>query len=325
MDISNVYTDEMGRCYCDAHRREHCNECMLNFQIPNKMLEEQIGLRKPPSQIEELANKKVILERSISYLLEWEDPETLPEQHLQDQREELANVEKELDQLRERGRGNEIDSAEEKHREEAQTKDVDMHALISAFAQRYPGVTNFDPSKEEAQELYDKYVSKPPSAERDQSNDPYTCSYCQKHSRIKMKACARCKKQAYCSKECQIAHWKGHKKECQAVSMLPKSKQKRLPLTFAQLEAFQSAEGKELEVRFIQQEPGIGKRLIALSKDRAGVTKRVAAYTNNQDIPGYRPGKVLRWKNPRFHYFEDGSGGVRIEEDDLDNVTIDNG
>lgn len=95
---------------------------------------------------------------------------------------------------------------------------------------------------------------------------------------------------------------------------------RRLPLTFAQLQEFQIAQGEELEVRFIQQEPG--SRLIALSKDRAGVTKRVVAYTKSGDIPGYRPGTIMRWQNPRFHCFEDGSSGVRIEEDDLQNILI---
>jgi hypothetical protein len=95
-----------------------------------------------------------------------------------------------------------------------------------------------------------------------------------------------------------------------------------LPLTWAQLEEFQFAEGKKLELRYIQQEPGIGMRLIALCKDRAGVIKRVAAYTNSRDIPGFTPGKVMIWKNPRFHFFMDGSSGARIEDQDLANITI---
>ena len=37
---------------------------------------------------------------------------------------------------------------------------------------------------------------------------------------------------------------------------------------------------------------------------------------------GLAAGKVLRWKNPRFHMFMDGSTGARIEEEDLANVTV---
>ena len=322
MDLSKVYKDEIGRCYCNAHRRELCNECMLNFEVTNKMVKEQIGLQKPPSWIETLANQKVALERSIAFLMDWEDPRTRPENHLHDQKVELARVEKELEELRRDGNADEIDASISKCREEAKGKDLDRDAFVSAFLNKHPGTTHFDPSGKEAQELYEKYISKPPSAKRDQSHDPYTCSYCLKHSKTKLMACARCGKQAYCSKACQIAQWKAHKKECQPIGTISKSgkKKHRLPLTFAQLEKFEVAQGKELEVRFIRREQG--QRLIALSKDRAGVTKRVAAYTVSKDIPGYRPGKVMRWKNPRIYHFKDGISGVRIEEKDLQNITI---
>ncbi|KAF9201719.1 hypothetical protein BGZ49_008072 [Haplosporangium sp. Z 27] len=33
---------------------------------------------------------------------------------------------------------------------------------------------------------------------------------------VKLKKCSRCKKATYCSQTCQTAHWKEHKKECQA-------------------------------------------------------------------------------------------------------------
>ncbi|KAF9201720.1 hypothetical protein BGZ49_008073 [Haplosporangium sp. Z 27] len=33
---------------------------------------------------------------------------------------------------------------------------------------------------------------------------------------IKIKKCGKCKKATYCSQTCQTAHWKEHKKECQA-------------------------------------------------------------------------------------------------------------
>jgi len=39
----------------------------------------------------------------------------------------------------------------------------------------------------------------------------HTCAFCSKEGR---KVCARCKKESYCSRECQLAAWKTHKKIC---------------------------------------------------------------------------------------------------------------
>ncbi|GKY92326.1 hypothetical protein MPSEU_000203700 [Mayamaea pseudoterrestris] len=172
----------------------------------------------------------------------------------------------------------------------------------------------------EAQRVYEQFIAEPPSAQRDVSVDPHTCTFCRKVTTHRLQCCSRCKKQAYCTKECQVSHWKAHKKECIPIEELSKEDTKRLPLTWEQLEEFGVAPGKSLEVRFIHQEPHL--RLIALCKDRAGICKRVAAYTESRTIPGFTTGKVLVWKNPRFHGFLDGSSGARIEEEDLVNIRI---
>jgi hypothetical protein len=57
-------------------------------------------------------------------------------------------------------------------------------------------------------------------------------------------------------------------------------------------------------------------------KDRVGAVRTVAAYTDSRSIVGLAPGKVLRIKNPRFHYFADGRTGARVEQEDLVNVTV---
>lgn len=57
-------------------------------------------------------------------------------------------------------------------------------------------------------------------------------------------------------------------------------------------------------------------------KDRTGAVLRIAAYSDSHTLPGAASGRVLRWKNPRFRYFMDGSSGGRIEEADMCNVTI---
>ena len=56
--------------------------------------------------------------------------------------------------------------------------------------------------------------------------------------------------------------------------------------------------------------------------DRVGDVRKIAAYTDSKRIPKAASGKILRWKNPCLHQFMDGSNGARIEEEDLDDITI---
>jgi len=75
-----------------------------------------------------------------------------------------------------------------------------------------------------------------------------------------------------------------------------------------------------LEVRAITDESVT--RQVFGCKDRDGIVKRIAAYTTSGQIPGLKQGCILRWKNPRFYWFMDGSNGVRIEDEDLSGITI---
>lgn len=77
-----------------------------------------------------------------------------------------------------------------------------------------------------------------------------------------------------------------------------------------------------IKLRFMENEWG-PIRLVCRCSDRVGAVHRVAAYTKSRTIPGFNtPGRVMIWKNPRFHFFADGSCGARIEEEDLANITI---
>jgi hypothetical protein len=95
-----------------------------------------------------------------------------------------------------------------------------------------------------------------------------------------------------------------------------------MALTWEQVEAHGGApvERRTLEVRAMLDE-SITRQVFSC-KDRVGGIKRVAAYTNSRAIPGLKQGALLKWKNPRFHHFMDGSSGARIEEEDLVNVTV---
>jgi hypothetical protein len=77
-----------------------------------------------------------------------------------------------------------------------------------------------------------------------------------------------------------------------------------------------------IKLRFMENEWG-PIRLVCRCSDRMGTIRRVAAYTRSRTIPGFhQPGRVMIWRNPRFHYFADGSCGARIEEEDLANIKI---
>merc|ERR1712216_134894 len=137
-----------------------------------------------------------------------------------------------------------------------------------------------------------------------------------------------CKKANYCGKECQKAAWKGHKAICKqnrkasGDAQEPKKSKPKLPLTWAQLEQYgpSVATGKTLEVR-VMEDRSMGRQCFGC-KDRLGGVATIAAYTDSRRIPCLAAGKVLRWKNPRFHVFMNGSTGARIEEEDLANVTV---
>ena len=54
------------------------------------------------------------------------------------------------------------------------------------------------------------------------------CSLCKTAGKA-LKACSQCSVSAYCSKQCQVSHWKsGHKKECGSASAAPRAEQARL-------------------------------------------------------------------------------------------------
>ena len=96
---------------------------------------------------------------------------------------------------------------------------------------------------------------------------------------------------------------------------------KKLRLTWEQVEAHQGVTARgTLEIKAIKNESIT--RQVFQCKDRVGMCRRIAAYTNRKEIPDLRIGATIKWKNPKFHYVMDGSSGARIEEDDLKNITV---
>ena len=118
----------------------------------------------------------------------------------------------------------------------ARTNDAENRAISRGLHALNPSSNTVELGGPETQRIYDKFIAPPPSATRDQSVDPYTCSFCRKLSADKLPSCGRCKKQAYCSKDCQKKHWKAHKGYCVEVEKLEKEDKRKLPLSWEQLE-----------------------------------------------------------------------------------------
>ena len=98
------YTDEIGRCFCKAHRRDSCHKCCFDFVKMNQMTETQAGLRKPPSKIDELIDEQDMLKRGISFMKQ-QPPRVQVgmRENLMYHKTELARVKKNIRELQPRG------------------------------------------------------------------------------------------------------------------------------------------------------------------------------------------------------------------------------
>ena len=280
------------------------------------MAEEEAGLRKKRTEVEETAEMVAVCLYALDGM---ERMYPRPDEAIFEQnRRWLKEHQDKLQRFKDAGEEG-VDEALRKACEKQQVSELQMRGLTQAWSKQNPGKTTFEVGGEETQKLYEQFIAAPESRSKRRA-EKWTCDYCNKTSVKKLSMCARCKKVSYCNKDCQRAAWKAHKKTCVAVEKEPKS----LPQTWDQVEAHGGApvEGKTLEVRAILDESVT--RQVFQCKDRVGVVKRIAAYTNSRRIPGLQQGSVIRWKNPRFHYFMDGSSGGRIEEDDLPNLKISN-
>ena len=217
--------------------------CCYDFDMLNRQAEIHAGIRKPPSEIETLAEDRVTLLKGIKFM---DDNRQLRNSenytfHLN----ELKKVEKRLADLKSAGADvGSITSALQAAQLKERARDAEMAAITTAWSKENPGKTNMEFGGPETQKLYDQFASAPPSASIDRT-DKLVCGYCGKSSTERLMVCSRCKDVAYCDKECQLAAWKGHKKICKPKTVdgefTEKTKRPKLPLTWEQLEAFAGA------------------------------------------------------------------------------------
>jgi len=277
----------------------------------NRIVEESAGLKKKTTPVEEAAN---MYATTITALRKMEHMRPRSSEEMFEQnRQYKKEYEEKLRRFAEAGE--DVESAIKKAMDRETSETIEFEAMMQNMARLNPGQTEFELGGTETQEIYDEFVKGPKT--KDSRADAYTCSYCSKTSTKALQACSRCKKPSYCNAECQRAAWPAHKKECIKTDKEP-SIQK---LTWEQVEAHQGAPAKgTLEVKAIKDESMM--RQVLQCKDRVGICRRIAAYTDSRQIPGLTVGATIKWKNPRFHYFMDGSSGARIEEDDLKDVVV---
>jgi hypothetical protein len=307
-------SDNIGRMFCQ-HNRDFCQICCVDYRMGNRVMEEAAGLRKKETEVEEAARMYATTLRALRGMERMVPRPS--EQVFQQNRDWRDEYKAKLDQFA--LQGEDVESAIRKAIDVERSSELENEAIMQAMARKNPGQTQFELGGEESQKLYDEFVRAPDS--KANRADYYTCAYCGKTGTKKLLQCSRCKKVSYCGKECQLAAWPTHKKnECVKIKN-SETELKKQSLTWEQVEAHQGQPAKgKLQVRAIKDESMM--RQVFQCRDRVGMCRRIAAYTDSRRIPGLKVGATLTWKNPRFHYFMDGSSGARIEEEDLSNVTV---
>jgi len=214
--------------------------------------------------------------------------------------------------------GNAMALGEEDHEAINETMDKVQEAEHRAMAQQHAAEGGRGPvilGSEASERLYDAVATNP---------NQQRCAQCGTRS-DKLLTCARCKDAKYCSKECQIEHFPVHKGPCKAKKKTGNANApvpKKMLTSWRELEDLEGdiAEDKILELRIISQ-PVPFLRHSFEGKDHRNDVHTVAFYSSRVP-PGMALGRVMRWKNPHFHFFINGSKGARIEDEDLDDITI---
>lgn len=308
--LPEMHTDEVGRMFC-VHNRDYCHICHCDHRPMNRTIEEEAGLRKKTTPVEEAAKMYATASRALRGMERMKPRPS--EEVFEENRRWKEEQEEKLRRFQEEGE--DVEAAIRRAVDEERSSELEMEAMVQSMSRLNPGQTEFEFGGAESQRIYDEFVKGP--KEKSTRCDIYTCSYCGDTGTKKLQRCSRCQKAHYCSTECQKAAWPAHKKECVRAEKEPK----KLNLTWEQVEAHSGAPAKGvLEVKAIKDESMM--RQVFQCKDRVGSCRRIAAYTNDRRIPGLCVGATVKWKNPRFHFFMDGSSGARIEEEDLEDLVV---
>ena len=133
--MSDIETDEIGRCFCKKHRRETCHECCMCFEPTNRMAEEDAGLVKKRSEAEKFAQERA---QAVYALRGMEQMKPRPNEEVFEQtRGWLHDSERKLKELKRRGE--DVDSAMKKAMEVEHQKELEKKAMLQAWGSQNPG------------------------------------------------------------------------------------------------------------------------------------------------------------------------------------------
>lgn len=308
-------SDEIGRSFCRAHGREVCHDCFTFFSYQNRDAEEEAGLIKKKTPWEAAAEDHVLATTTLSAAEDLDPHLRPPEIAVGQARKLLAESKKELQRYA--LLGHDVKSAIRKALQSQAELMSDACAVVQALRKENSNAS-LEFNGAEFERLREQLASPPKSSSS--RGAFYTCDYCKKSSTVELQICSRCKAVAYCSKTCQTDAWRGHKKRCKPWT---KTKDpKVLPLSWEELEVLKGrpAEGRVLEVRAMWEDEST-ERQVFNCKDRLGRVRWIEFHTS-REVPNLSQGRIIRWKNPRFHYTQDCYCGARIEDTDLANLTI---
>ena len=189
---------------------------------------------------------------------------------------------------------------------------------------------------EEHRALFDAVAAPPPSGSA--AGQQQRCLQCGATAAaaaggqpaVTLKRCSGCTlgHAKFCGVTCQKEGWATHRQECKAnASVIKKAAAAGSPtVKIVTWEALEELEGQQatdsiLEVRIMSVPMPPFMRSTVEAKDRKGGVGTIAFYSTSPPA-GLAQGKVLRWRNPHFHYFMSGQTGARIEDEDIPNITI---
>ena len=179
--MEETYQDEIGRTYCAKHRRELCHECCFDFSETNRYVEEDRGVRKKRSELEETAKMWAVC---VSSLRGMERMVPRPNAEVfAENRQYLKKYEEELQRFA--AAGEDVETAKHRALEKENAAYLEHDAMMQAMASWNPGQTHFEYGGPETQRIYDQ-IAKAPESKVGRA-DLFTCVFCGKTSTKKLK------------------------------------------------------------------------------------------------------------------------------------------